>query len=69
MRWIAEQSLWAVAPEKPMARSHQNRLLESVTGSIASAEADLLLGQSFLRRFNSWSIDNKRQVLLVKLKK
>ena len=42
-----------------------NHLLENVTGSIASAEADLLLGQSFLRRFNSWSIDNKRQVLLL----
>jgi tetratricopeptide (TPR) repeat protein len=42
-----------------------NRLLENVTGSIASADADLLLGQSFLSRFNSWSIDNKRQVLLL----
>ena len=42
-----------------------NRLLENVTGSIASAQADLLLGQSFLSRFNSWSIDNKRQVLLL----
>jgi gag-polyprotein putative aspartyl protease len=42
-----------------------NHLLENVTGSIASAQADLLLGQSFLRRFNSWSIDNKRQVLLL----
>jgi predicted aspartyl protease len=42
-----------------------NHLLENVTGSVASAEAELLLGQSFLRRFNSWSIDNKRQVLLL----
>jgi clan AA aspartic protease (TIGR02281 family) len=42
-----------------------NHLLENVTGSVASAEADLLLGQSFLSRFNSWSIDNKRQVLLL----
>jgi clan AA aspartic protease (TIGR02281 family) len=42
-----------------------NHLLENVTGSVASAKADLLLGQSFLRRFNSWSIDNKRQVLLL----
>jgi clan AA aspartic protease (TIGR02281 family) len=42
-----------------------SRLLENVTGSIASVDADLLLGQSFLRRFNSWSIDNKRQVLLL----
>ena len=42
-----------------------DRLLENVTGSIASAEADLLLGQSFLRRFKSWSIDNARQVLVL----
>jgi clan AA aspartic protease (TIGR02281 family) len=42
-----------------------NRLLENVTGSVASAEADLLLGQSFLRRFKSWSIDNTRQVLVL----
>jgi predicted aspartyl protease len=42
-----------------------NHLLENVTGSIASAQADLLLGQSFLSRFNSWSIDNKRRVLLL----
>jgi aspartyl protease family protein len=42
-----------------------NHLLENVTGSVASAKADLLLGQSFLSRFNSWSIDNKRQVLLL----
>jgi clan AA aspartic protease (TIGR02281 family) len=42
-----------------------NHLLENVTGSVASAQADLLLGQSFLSRFNSWSIDNKRQVLLL----
>lgn len=42
-----------------------NFLLENVTGSVASAQADLLLGQSFLTRFNSWSIDNKRQLLLL----
>jgi clan AA aspartic protease (TIGR02281 family) len=42
-----------------------NHVLENVKASIASARADLLLGQSFLRRFNSWSIDNKRQVLLL----
>jgi predicted aspartyl protease len=42
-----------------------NHLLENITGSVASAEADLLLGQSFLSHFNSWSIDNKRQVLLL----
>jgi len=42
-----------------------NHLLENVTASVAPAQADLLLGQSFLNRFNSWSIDNKHQVLLL----
>ena len=42
-----------------------NHLLENVEGSVANSKADLLLGQSFLKRFNSWSIDNTRQVLLL----
>ena len=43
-----------------------NHVLENVTASVlSSAQADLLLGQTFLSRFNSWSIDNKRQVLLL----
>ena len=42
-----------------------SHVLENVTGSVASAQADLLLGQSFLRRFKSWSIDNARQVLML----
>jgi hypothetical protein len=44
-----------------------NHLLENVTGNIASAQADLLLGQSFLRRFNPWSIDSERQSAAAKL--
>jgi hypothetical protein len=42
-----------------------DRLLKNVKGSVASAKGSLLLGQSFLSRFNSWSIDNKRQVLIL----
>lgn len=42
-----------------------NRELENVTGSVARAEGSLLLGQSFLTRFRSWSIDNERGVLLL----
>jgi hypothetical protein len=42
-----------------------DRVLENVVGSIASINADLLLGQSFLSRFKSWSIDNQRQVLIL----
>jgi predicted aspartyl protease len=42
-----------------------NRQLENVTGSVASVNGSLLLGQSFLSRFKTWSIDNRRQVLLL----
>lgn len=42
-----------------------NNRLENVKASVADARANLLLGQSFLSRFDSWSIDNKRQVLLL----
>jgi predicted aspartyl protease len=42
-----------------------NVVIENVTGSIAPAAGDLLLGQSFLARFKSWSIDNARQALVV----
>ena len=33
-------------------------VLQNVTGSVASVKGSLLLGQSFLGRFKSWSIDN-----------
>jgi tetratricopeptide (TPR) repeat protein len=42
-----------------------DKVLENVTGSIASVEGSLLLGQSFLSRLKSWSIDNQRQVLIL----
>jgi len=40
-----------------------NRTLENVTASISDPRGDLLLGQSFLSNFQSWSIDNRRRVL------
>ena len=40
-------------------------LIENVKGSISPAAGDLLLGQSFLQRFKSWSIDNTKQVLIL----
>jgi clan AA aspartic protease (TIGR02281 family) len=40
-------------------------VLENVRGSVASSQGSLLLGQSFLERFNSWSIDNTRHELLL----
>ena len=42
-----------------------SRVLEGVTGSIADVDGPLLLGQSFLNRFKSWSIDNQKQVLIL----
>jgi clan AA aspartic protease (TIGR02281 family) len=40
-------------------------VLENVSGSVASSQGSLLLGQSFLKRFKSWSIDNTKQELLL----
>jgi hypothetical protein len=40
-------------------------VVENVTGSMAGAEGALLLGQSFLGRFNSWSIDNNKHILIL----
>jgi predicted aspartyl protease len=42
-----------------------DRIVENVIGSIAPVAGNLLLGQSFLSRFQSWSIDNQRQVLVL----
>jgi clan AA aspartic protease (TIGR02281 family) len=39
--------------------------LRDVVASVAPAAGSLLLGQSFLSRLKSWSIDNQRQVLLI----
>jgi predicted aspartyl protease len=42
-----------------------NRTVENVAGSITTVEGSLLLGQSFLGRFKSWSIDNGKKALLL----
>ena len=42
-----------------------SKVLENVTGSVASVKGGLLLGQSFLSRFKSWSIDNAKHALLL----
>ena len=42
-----------------------DRVLENVTGSVASTKGSLLLGQSFLGRFKSWSIDNTKHALVL----
>lgn len=42
-----------------------NQVVENVRGSIAPATASLLLGQSFLRHFKSWSVDNAKHALIL----
>jgi gag-polyprotein putative aspartyl protease len=42
-----------------------NRLIQNVEASVAPARADPLLGQSFLKRFRSWSIDNRTHELVL----
>lgn len=42
-----------------------NKVLENVHGSIASVKGSLLLGQSFLNRFKSWSVDNAKHALVL----
>jgi clan AA aspartic protease (TIGR02281 family) len=41
------------------------RILENVTGSVASRQGSLLLGQSFLGRFKSWKVDNTQHALVL----
>ena len=42
-----------------------SKILENVNGSIAPVQGSLLLGQSFLSRFRSWSVDNAKHALLL----
>ena len=42
-----------------------NVKIRDVTANVAPVAGPLLLGQSFLARFRSWSIDNARQVLVL----
>lgn len=42
-----------------------NTFVRNVVGSVGPAKGSLLLGQSFLRKFKSWSIDNTNHALLL----
>jgi predicted aspartyl protease len=42
-----------------------DKVLENVRASVASVNGSLLLGQSFLNRFSSWSVDNKNRLLIL----
>lgn len=41
------------------------KVVENVRGSVTPAQGSLLLGQSFLERFKSWSFDNTKHQLLL----
>jgi clan AA aspartic protease (TIGR02281 family) len=41
------------------------KFVENVRGSVQTSQGSLLLGQSFLERFKSWSIDNKKHELIL----
>jgi predicted aspartyl protease len=43
-----------------------NKTLENVVASIASVNATILLGQSFLSKFKSWSVDNEQHTLILR---
>jgi clan AA aspartic protease (TIGR02281 family) len=40
-------------------------IIENVDASVAPSQGPLLLGQSFLKRFKSWSVDNTTQGLFL----
>jgi clan AA aspartic protease (TIGR02281 family) len=48
--------------------SIKGRMLQNIRAGVAPSNSVPLLGQSFLERFNSWSIDNERQMLLLREK-
>ena len=43
-----------------------NKTINNVVASISSVKGEILLGQSFLSRFKSWSIDNEQHVLILR---
>ena len=42
-----------------------DKVVENVRAGVASIKGSLLLGQSFLNRFNSWSVDNRQRLLFL----
>jgi hypothetical protein len=43
-----------------------NRIVDNVVAGIASVKGDILLGQSFLSKFKSWSVDNEQHTLILR---
>jgi hypothetical protein len=44
-----------------------DKIVENVRGAVAPAKGALLLGQSFLERFKSWSFDNTKHQLVLEV--
>jgi len=42
-----------------------DKVIDNVVATVVPLEGQLLLGQSFLGRFKSWSLDNTKHVLLL----
>ena len=43
-----------------------NKIVKDVVGSVASVKGEILLGQSFLSKFKSWSVDNEQHTLVLR---
>jgi tetratricopeptide (TPR) repeat protein len=43
-----------------------SKTIRNVVATVASSKADILLGQSFLSKFKSWSVDNEEHALLLR---
>jgi predicted aspartyl protease len=43
-----------------------NKTVDNVVASIGSVNGEILLGQSFLNRFKSWSVDNEQHTLVLR---
>lgn len=62
---LANGSTESLATFKIRSLSLAGTVIENVNGSVTPVEGSLLLGQSFLTRFKSWSIDNAREALML----
>ena len=62
---LADGSTMASATFRIRSLKVGDQFIENVTGSIAPVAGSLLLGQSFLNRFNSWSVNNARHELVL----
>jgi predicted aspartyl protease len=43
-----------------------NNTIQNIVASIGSVHGEILLGQSFLSKFKSWSVDNEQHALILR---